>query len=202
MNNNESTVISLPNSSYGIVGVNEKFLGKRIIDNRIGVVKFPLSVDSLDCVNEAVCYHLGLLFGFDVAEASLELYKGRTCVISCYSNNFIFEYNDIKTLKSILGTANFHSKFKMDWIFSNFGKMGQIKFIQMVLFDTITNQRDRHINNIAFSNDNLYSLYDNGRSLFFMNLIIKSIKENFYLINFLVFLILFILMNMDMVGYG
>ena len=87
-----------PINPFGVAGVNEKFIGKRLCDGRIGVVKFSLSNDSLDSVNEVICYHLGQLFGIDVAEASLEYFNGRQCVISCYPDNSVFEYNIINSL--------------------------------------------------------------------------------------------------------
>jgi hypothetical protein len=37
----------------------------------------------------------------------------------------------------------------------------------MIMLDLIMHQTDRHISNIAFTDNDLYSLYDNGRSLFF-----------------------------------
>lgn len=138
--NKKTTVSSLDNivkSSVEVVGVNQKFIGKRRIDGRIGIVKFPLGSKSYDCINEVICYHLGKLFGFDVAEATLEYYEDKPCVISCYSNNNIFEYNTIKSLKSCIDVNNFRSTFNMNWLLKNFGEEARIKFIQMLMFDYI-----------------------------------------------------------------
>lgn len=68
------------------IGVGQKFIGRRMDDNRLGIVKFTLYASSLDCLNEVVCYELGRLFGFDVVEVSMETYAGKDCVISCYEN--------------------------------------------------------------------------------------------------------------------
>ena len=148
-------------------GVGQKFIGRRMTDNRLGIVKFPLYVGSLDCLNEVVCYELGRLFGFDVVEASLETYNGKDCAISCYNSVDVEVRNDIKTLKAWLGTENFHQRFSVSWIREQFGEDSVKKFIQMLMFDYLTRQQDRHINNIAFTQTHMYSLYDNGRSLFF-----------------------------------
>lgn len=153
-------------NTIGFKGVNKKFKGRRLSDGKFGIVKFPLVQESYDCINEVVCYELGKLFGFDVAEASLEYYLGKECIISCYKDNSIV-YNSVKSLKSIIGTNDFHKNFQPSWIIKNYGRKSLVKFIQMLLFDFITRQEDRHISNIAFYNNELYSLYDNGRSLFY-----------------------------------
>lgn len=165
----------------GISGVNEKFIGKRLSDNKLGIVKFPLISESYDCINEVVCYELGKLFGFDVADASIESYKNRECIISCYDSNDKYFQNNIKSLKSILGTERFHSRFNTKWLIENYGQDGYKKFVQMLMFDYITRQEDRHISNIAFTKETMYSLYDNGRSLFFDSYhILKGLNFNNY----------------------
>lgn len=169
-NISKSTITKLSNTikgTSGSIGVNRKFIGKRNIDDRIGIVKFPLGSQSYDCINEVVCYHLGILFGFDVAEASIETYNDRFCVISCYKNNNLLLNNTIKSLKSSIDVDNFRSLFNLKWLEETFSKNTVKKFIQMLMFDYITRQEDRHISNIAFYENDLYSLYDNGRSLYF-----------------------------------
>lgn len=163
---NDSTVIKISRlhaNSVGSLGANPKFIGRRLKDNKMGVVKFPLSGGSYDCINEVVCYELGKLFGFDVAEASIEKYKGQDCIISCYMYDDIGKTNAIQSLKSAIDVDNFHNIFNDNWIKYNYSKSALIKFIQMLMFDYLTRQQDRHISNIAFYNKDLYSLYDNGR---------------------------------------
>lgn len=127
----------------GAVGVNPKFIGRRLRDNKIGVVKFPLSGGSYDCINEVVCYELGKLFGFDVAEASIEKYKGQNCIISCYMYDDIGKNNAIQSLKSAIEVNGFHSKFNEKWIRFNYSDSAMIKFIQMIMFGYLTRQQDR-----------------------------------------------------------
>lgn len=162
----DSTVLKVA-PAMCTIGVGQKFIGRRMTDNRLGIVKFPLYDGSLDCLNEVVCFELGSLFGFDVVEASMETYDDKDCVISCYADNSLCVKNDIKTLKSWLGTVNFHQRFNVSWIREQFGEDSVKRFIQMLMFDYLTRQHDRHINNIAFTQTQMYSLYDNGRSLFF-----------------------------------
>lgn len=153
--------------TIGSIGVNKKFVGFRKSDKKTGVIKFALPGGQYDIINEVVCYKLGLLFGFDVAEASLETYTNKQCVISCYSDPMLFYGVKPKSLKSYIHPDIFRSTFSMNWLVKNFSEEARIKFIQMVMFDFLTRQVDRHISNIAFYKNTLYSLYDNGRSLFF-----------------------------------
>jgi hypothetical protein len=165
---NRDTVVKLGNISQGTIGsigVGTKFLGKRLKDDKIGCVKLELFPKSLDINNEIVAYELGKLLGFDVAEASFEIYKARRCIISIYGDEAL--KGNIKTLKSEIGTDNFHSKFNRNWVVENKSTRAWYKYVQMIMLDLIMHQTDRHISNIAFTDNDLYSLYDNGRSLFF-----------------------------------
>lgn len=169
-NIHRDTVVKLgtiDSGTPGSIGVNKKFFGKRLNDNKLGVVKFSLPGSDYDIINEVVCSELGKLFGFDVAEASLEYYNNTSCVISCYKDNSIAYNEKPKSLKSYITPENFRKTFSMDWIVSQFSFECKKKFIQMVMFDFLTRQEDRHISNIAFYKESLYSLYDNGRSLYF-----------------------------------
>jgi hypothetical protein len=164
----KNTVIkigSLIQSTSGSVGVGKKFFGKRVSDNKFGCVKFEIFPNSLDINNEVLAYKLGKLLKFDVAEASFETYNSKRCIISIYNYNKQLE--KITSLKSEIGTENFHNKFNKKWFIQNKSEKAWNKFIQMIMLDLIMHQTDRHISNIAFKDKDLYSLYDNGRALFF-----------------------------------
>lgn len=162
-----STVIKIGDisGSQGSIGVGKKFLGKKISNGDIGCVKFELFPNSYDIRNEVLAYRLGCLLDFDVAKATYEKYKDNKCIMSKYNYDMGIEI--IKSLKSYTGTENFHSKFNMKWLEDNFGMNTVNKFLQMVMIDLMMHQTDRHISNIAFKGKELYSLYDNGRSLFY-----------------------------------
>lgn len=167
-NTNDDTVVKvcdIQSGTSGSLGVGKKFFGKRIKDGKVGVVKFSLTQDSLDINNEVIAYELGKILGFDIAEASFEKYKHKKCVISIY--NYDFTTEKIKSLRECIGTDNFDRRFNRDWVVHNFSQEAWDKFLQMIMLDLIMHQTDRHISNIAFKGNTLYSLYDNGRALLF-----------------------------------
>lgn len=188
---NTNTVIKIGNikeGTPGSIGVSKKILGKRITDGRIGCVKLALFDGSFDLNNEVLAFELGKLLRYDVAEATFEVYNKSRCIISIYNYNTGKEY--IKSLKSEIGIDNFHNRFNKKWFIQNKSESAWNKFLQMVILDLIMHQTDRHISNIAFKNNDLYSLYDNGRALFYDNFQVDtahinlnnrgSIVESFY----------------------
>ena len=165
---NNNTVIKIGNikaSTPGSMGVGKKFLGKRINDSKIGCVKFELFGGSYDINNEVLAYKLGKLLNFDVAEATIEESNGNKCVISIYNYNTLTE--SITSLKTEVGVERFNSTFNEQWMLKNKSKESWDKFIQMLMLDFIMHQTDRHISNIAFKGKEFYTLYDNGRALFY-----------------------------------
>lgn len=156
---------ALSSASIGTLGSNKKCLGYRMRDKRVGIIKLPLIGNSKDCVNEVVCYELGKLFGVDVAEASIETFNQKMCIMSIYNYDFSVERH--MSLKEILGSKGFEEKFSLTWLYDNYGQDCVRDFLRMVIFDLLTHQTDRKISNISIYNDRLYSLYDNGRCLFF-----------------------------------
>lgn len=149
----------------GSLGVGKKMLGKRLYDGKVGCVKFELFPNSKDIYNEVIAYKLGKLLGFDVAEATIEYYNNKKCVISLY--NYDITNEKVSSLKSEVGTERFHIKFNKRWFMETKSINAWNKFIQMIMLDLIMHQTDRHISNIAFKGKDMYSLYDNGRALFF-----------------------------------
>lgn len=169
---NNNTVVKLSNITGitpGYIGVSKKFFGKRVMDGKVGCIKFELFPNSYDIKNEVLAYELGKLLKFDVAEASFEEFDGHKCIISIY--NYDVHTEKIASLKSEIGTDNFHKRFNKNWFIQNKSLEAFNKFIQMIMLDLIMHQTDRHISNIAFKNNQLYSLYDNGEHYFMMILI-------------------------------
>lgn len=149
----------------GSIGVGRKFLGVRKKDNRVGMVKYSIVPNKYDNINEVVCWELGKLFSVNVCEASFEVYKGDTnWVISIYE--YIFNKEKIDRAKTVFGTQNFKKRFTIQNIKRLYGDKAVDSFNKMVLFDLLTHQTDRYINNFAFYKNDLYALYDNGRCLF------------------------------------
>lgn len=165
MSNTVTKLGSIEACNSGTMGVCKKFLGFRNRDNRFGCIKLGMKSDDLDNANEVLAFLVGSKLGFDVAESSYEIFDGRKCIISLYNYELCKE--KIVQLKSLIGAQDFHSKFSRKWVEATIGKEAWDKFIQMLMFDLIMHQTDRHINNIAFIGNTMYSLYDNGRSLFF-----------------------------------
>lgn len=159
----------------GTPGVAKKFIARRMSDNRVGIAKQSLSSNKYDNINEVVCYELGNLLGIRVCEASSEIYKGANdWVIS------LFEYpykNDMKSAGSIFKIDTFTKEFSVSKIQSMFGKQAVEDFNRMIIFDTITRQTDRHINNFAFITNGMYPLYDNGRCLFWDTAELNDISD-------------------------
>jgi hypothetical protein len=165
---NRDTVTKLGDigaTTPGLYGVNKKFFGRRVRDGALGCVKFPLFAGSYDIKNEVLAYKIGKMLGFDVAEATLESFDGRECAISIYNYNLYGAKP--RSLKLEVGTDGFHKRFNEGWVKKNKSEHAWDKFVQMLMFDIITHQKDRHTSNIAFLGNDLYSLYDNGRCLFF-----------------------------------
>lgn len=163
-----NTVIKIGNikaGTPGSLGVGKKFLGSRLSDHKTGCVKFKLFGGSYDLNNEVLTYKLGKILNYDVAEATIEHFNGKTCAISIYNYNISTE--SISTLKTEVGTYRFHSRFNEKWMKCNKSAEAWDKFIQMVMLDLIMHQTDRHLSNIAFKKNTLYSLYDNGRAMFY-----------------------------------
>ena len=157
------------------LGVGVKFLGQRIKDNKIGMVKKSTSLELYDNINEVLCYHLGKLFGVRVCEASFEVYKGSNkWVMSHYE--YDFGGTAPESCKDIFGLDNFHNRFSIRNIESLFGIEAVEDFNRMVIFDLLTNQTDRHVRNFAFYRNRLYPLYDNGRCLFWDRANLSPIK--------------------------
>lgn len=164
----DNTVIKLGGINEitpGLMGVSKKFFGKRVSDGKVGCVKFELFPNSYDIRNEVLAYKLGKLLNFDVVEATFEKFDGSNCIISIY--NYDMRTEKISSLKSEIGTDNFHARFNKNWFIKNKSREAFEKFMQMVMLDLMMHQTDRHISNIAFKGDQLYSLYDNGRALFY-----------------------------------
>lgn len=152
-------------------GVGKKFLGQRLSDAAVGMVKYPCGPCNNDNRNEILCYELGKLFGVPVCEAASVVYKGNdSLIISVYQ--YAIGVDNFRTCmrafvnKSSCTQEEFRTEFSIDILRNKFGQSAVDAFHQMILFDLIVRQEDRHIRNFAFVNSKFYPLYDNGRCLF------------------------------------
>lgn len=162
-NNTVSKLLSFSGSATS-GGIAEKFLGVRTSDGKIGILKRRFGDNTFDSINEVICWKLGKLFGVEVCEASFEYFKGEELVMSIY-DVLQPEFVSCKTAFSKPG-KEFYKTFNKKEIESRFGERAFIDFKRMIIFDLLTRQEDRHINNFGFVSDGMYPLYDNGRSLF------------------------------------
>ncbi|MBR1453926.1 MAG: hypothetical protein IJ593_04710 [Lachnospiraceae bacterium] len=166
--NSDDTILKISdnvNFSGGTPGTGKKFLALRKRDGRTGVAKFSVSLDGCDNINEILCYELGKLLNVDVCEASKEVYNhSNGWIISLFNYDWI---NDkLETGESLFGNGRqFIKSFNIKNLASRVSDDAVVSFIKMVIFDTITLQEDRHINNFGFIGNKMYSLFDNGRCL-------------------------------------
>ena len=162
----------ITNGQIGSVGQNEKFLGRHIDTGLIGVVKFPLRenmqrhlLEYNDARNEVICYNLGKLFGVHCCRVIEGLSCGKYCVLS------VFEYDmrteSICSLRKTLARMGYSEgdRFNFNALINKYGEQFRINFLRIMAFDYVTCQADRHMSNIAIYNNDIYPLYDNGRSL-------------------------------------
>jgi len=146
-------------------GVNVKRYG--VSNGSYGIFKKRLHPYSTDAESEVAVYHLAKLLGVRCCPSWLvDLDKERVCFSK-------FEYNFAK--ENIVHVRRIFEKFpRGDNEYENLiGALPQFKedIQKMIVLDFITRQTDRHLSNMALkvSGDEIefYSLYDNGRSLFF-----------------------------------
>lgn len=132
-------------------------------NNEFGIKKKRLSPVITDTESEVICYRLSKILG--IHSCPIERID-RDWTFSKYLYDFnkdMFRHIRLD-MKDYTGDL-FHDLLRS---YSDLKK----DIYQMVLFDFITRQDDRHRSNIAVvytedSNRYLYPLYDNGRSLFF-----------------------------------
>lgn len=162
-NNTVSKLLSFSDATTS-GGIGGKFLGMRTSDNKLGIVKRRFGESTFDNTNEVICWRLGKLFGVKVCEASFEYFRGEEFVISVY-DELQPEFVSCKSAFFRPGKA-FYKTFNKKEIELRFGEKAFIDFKRMIIFDLLTRQEDRHINNFGFVSNGMYPLYDNGRSLF------------------------------------
>lgn len=165
-NSTVDKLLDLDKSSSGSLGVNRKFLGRRICDNKKGVVKFPIHRYSFDCINEVLVSDLANLLGIKCCIATKEIYQGNSsCIMSPFYNDGLFI-----SAKQLVGTESFkefNKLFNYKFILESFDENTLDDFYKMLFLDVITRQEDRHISNFGFTSTEMYPLFDNGRCLFY-----------------------------------
>jgi len=129
-----------------------------------GINKKRLNNLMTDAESEVGVYKLGQLFGVAVCPA---WFVDKDTIFSQFVYDFSREYlvHARRYFKDGERTGDMYRDLVMK--FPNFKR----EINQMCLLDFITRQDDRHLSNIAIvtkgSEDRMYPLYDNGRSLFF-----------------------------------
>lgn len=147
-------------------GVNVKsyMFGK----SSLGIAKKRLNAQSTDHLSELLCYRLAKLL--DVPCCYCELYDNDT-IFSQY------EYDVFKTsllhARRYTDGADMNAETYRDFIKEYFPAF-ETRILQMILFDFLTRQDDRHQSNWGIllsetGHEEFYKLYDNGRSLFWEN---------------------------------
>lgn len=140
----------LHDCTYSPGGVNIKSYLKK------GIKKKRLSPMHSDAEMEVVCYRLGVLLGMPVCRAEM---MGSDHVLSYFEYNiFIDRLVHVRHLIDMTA-PNLH-----DELMRNFDNTW---LNNLMVFDFLTRQDDRHMSNLATLNGKLYPLYDNGRSLFY-----------------------------------
>jgi hypothetical protein len=151
------------------LGVYEKYIV--IKDNHKYLVKSGRSDGEresliLEPVTECICYELAKLMGIDCAEYMLEKRNGRLVSVSKWFYNEEEErFYSANRLMRILGISRENLYNKLVEAFPQ----TKMDLNNMIVFDYIVNNTDRHLKNFAFleKDDKLRfaPIYDNGLSL-------------------------------------
>jgi len=151
-------------------GTNNKFICT--MKGEQGIFKLPLNSGSKDHIVEEICYRLANLLQIPCVYARVRKTEYGIGVFSRFeikSEKILIHANEI--YNSIELSAEEYIKLTL----LLFGEKSKIlyKSIQLLAFDFLTGQIDRHLLNIAFTQTkkgtlNLYELYDNGLALYSM----------------------------------
>jgi hypothetical protein len=148
------------NSSPDGQNIKEYFIS----DGDFGIKKQRLHGLSTDAENEAAAYKLGLLLGVNICEARM---LDGSSVFSKYEYDFTCEF--LVHARNYFKDGEQSGHLYRDLV-KKFPKL-KAEIQKMLLFDFITRQEDRHLSNFAVietpSDSRFYSLYDNGRCLFY-----------------------------------
>ncbi len=146
-------------------GLNIKRYG--VSNGNYGIYKKRLHPLSTDVESEVAVYGLSRLLGVKCCQAWLVKDANEVVAFSKFEYNFANEY--------IVHARNFFAdKERLENEYENLVNkfpLSKNEIRQMILLDFITRQTDRHLSNVAMIFSSLgmefYSLYDNGRSLFY-----------------------------------
>lgn len=156
----------ISSSQSGSTGLGKKFIGRCIKTGEIGVVKFPFisAGEYNDCKNELICYHLGKLFQVPCCKVIEGSVNNNYCIMSVYQYNPLKEC--ILSFRKVLSSLGYCT-LNLKVLYNKYGNSFINSYFKVIIFDYITCQADRHLSNISIYKDEIYPLYDNGRSLMF-----------------------------------
>ena len=151
-----------------------------ILDNKIGLFKYPKSEDTTEHISEKLASDIANILDVPCAEVDIGTYQNRIGSMSYrinQDNEFLIEGISFITQlfpdydKDILYDDNTKYYYSLHMIIPIIELYGfEKKFIEMLIFDALIGNTDRHHSNWAFllsSSGNLKfcPLYDNGSSL-------------------------------------
>lgn len=164
------------------------------IDGELYFIKAdkPLSINTIgifdSSICEIVCYRLGKQLRFDVIETSHTFIdiKGINTLVT-YTKNFSRNFGSIP-MTNIIDSIDYD---RIKSLIASLNNKTQKKFYEMLLFDFIIGNNDRHTSNIEFylnrdfNIHDLVPIFDNGNSLNFIkdNVNTPSYRINDYIIN-------------------
>lgn len=140
------------------------------INKERGLFKERISTQSKDHIMEQVCYELATMIGVNCCRASCRKSQG---IYGSFSRYEVTDINNIITFARIFNTIDLNAD---EFLYRCLGLTKSrinnfiIQVYKVIIFDFLTGQRDRHLENIGvYRRDNkisLYPLYDNGISCF------------------------------------
>lgn len=168
IDNSINGVSDIRSSSQGLYFKYDKY-----IDNTRYLVKTGRLIGNrfspLEPVSECLAYDIGKLLGISIAEYSLAtvdlsynniIYKD---TLICRSKWFLNDNDEFNSVRSLYLGTSMNDLYKN--IITDFPNQ-RLNIDNMIVFDFLINNTDRHWRNFGFINNNILSpLYDNGLSL-------------------------------------
>lgn len=157
------------------------------INGEHGIFKEKMSTRSIDNVMESFIYQVSLRFKVPCAFAKVRMAEG---VIGSFSRFEIKTGWDFEHCSKLYGQSELFALDLMNETVRLFGMQSNLtkRLYQYLIFDFITGQQDRHLDNLAIiKNQNgrlaFYKLYDNGLCMESHNnndVAIQVLNEGFY----------------------
>jgi len=143
-----------------------------IINNERGIFKERYSMRSKDHIMEQIVFELSQLLGVNCCKASCRKVND---IYGSFSRFEVADINNVVPLSEYLNASELHADDLLETIINKSrGIINNIvvNLYQYIIFDYITGQHDRHLENISiYKNMNnrtivMYPLYDNGLCCF------------------------------------